>query len=215
MQKNFKKLLLDGCKTLSLDETLLSAQAIEKLLAYHQLLIKWNKAYNLTAVRDPQAMIGRHLLDSLSIMPFLQGERWIDVGSGAGLPGVVLAIIFPQKNLHLLDSNGKKTRFLFQVKTELQLHNVTVHHQRVEQHQPQALYDGVLSRAFATLADMIEGSYPLLAEGGHFYAMKGVYPDDELKQLSANPKTIKVKDCHPLHIPGEPGQRHLVVMTKP
>ena len=212
MQNDFKKRLLDGCKQLSLDEQLLSPQAIDKLLAYHQLLIKWNKAYNLTAVRDPVEMISRHLLDSLAIIPFLQGERWIDVGSGAGLPGIVLAIIFPHKTLHLLDSNGKKTRFLFQVKTELQLANVTVHHSRVEQFQPAEGYDGVLSRAFATLEDMVVGSRQLLNPDGHFYAMKGVYPEDELKQLSASQKRIMVKACHALQIPGEPGQRHLLVI---
>lgn len=208
MTEQYKKLLEKGLAFYQLD---LCAEQVEKLLAYHQLMIKWNKAYNLTAIRDPEQMIQRHLLDSLSITPHIQGERFIDVGTGGGLPGIVMAIIFPEREWHLLDSNGKKTRFLFQVKTELALDNVTVHHCRVEQLQPTQKYDGVLSRAFATLLDMVNGSHQLLNDNGRFYAMKGVYPTQELSEL---PKTYKVEACHPLTVPDEEGQRHLVVMTQ-
>ena len=210
MDSQFKQLLETGIDALSMS---ISEEKITTLLAYHQLLIKWNKAYNLTAVRDPKEMIHRHLLDSLTIAPFLEGEKFIDVGAGAGLPGIIMAIIFPERSFDLLDSNGKKTRFLFQVKMELQLDNVEVHHCRVEEHNGQ-LYDGVLSRAFATLADMVEGSQQLLDTGGRFYAMKGVYPEDELKQLSQLKKSYKVEACHELSVPNDDGQRHLIILEK-
>ena len=208
MKEEYRQQLENGLIAI---EYPLSDEKIEILLSYHQLLIKWNKAYNLTAVRDPIAMISRHLLDSLTIDPFLTGQRFIDVGTGAGLPGIILAIIFPEREFHLLDSNGKKTRFLFQVKTELGLSNVTVHHCRVEKHHPEQIYDGVLSRAFATLSDMVDGSQHLLADNGHFYAMKGLYPTEELSDLE---KTYKVKACHRLQVPNSDSERHLVLMTK-
>ena len=190
----------------------LSDEKIDLLLSYLLLLIKWNKAYNLTAVRDPSAMIKKHLLDSLTVCEFLEGERFLDVGAGAGLPGIVLAIVFPDRRFDLLDSNGKKTRFLFQVKTELGLSNISVHHTRVEQLQTSRGYDGILSRAFATLFDMVKGSEHLLANTGSFYAMKGVYPEDELKELSVKKKHYNVLACHPLSVPGEPGARHLMII---
>lgn len=205
--EQYRIALTDGIRKLSLS---LSEKKIEDLLAYHQLMIKWNKAYNLTAVRDPLAMVSRHLVDSLSIAPYIEGQRFIDVGTGGGLPGIVMAIIFPEKSFDLLDSNGKKTRFLFQVKTELKLTNVNVHHCRVEQHKPEYGYDGILSRAFATLKDMVDGSRQLLADGGRFYAMKGVYPRQELRDI---PKPYKVETCHTLQVPGTDGERHLIVMT--
>jgi 16S rRNA (guanine527-N7)-methyltransferase len=193
-----------------------SKNLIDQLLAYHQLLIKWNKAYNLTAVRDPEQMISRHLLDSLSIAPYLNGKVFIDVGTGAGLPGIVLAIIYPEYQFDLLDSNGKKTRFLFQVKTELNLQNIAIHHCRVEHYNPVHGYDGVLSRAFATLEDMVTSSRALLKPDGCFYAMKGIYPEDEveaLKKLSVSGKNYKVVACHKLQVPDEDGQRHLLMIN--
>ncbi|MGK0440722.1 MAG: 16S rRNA (guanine527-N7)-methyltransferase [Pseudohongiellaceae bacterium] len=199
----------------------ISQQKFDLLLAYHQLFIKWNKAYNLTSVRDPLEMVHRHLVDSMSVAPYLrigelntsdqQQKRFIDVGTGGGLPGIVLAILFPQCQFDLLDSNGKKTRFLFQVKTELKLANVMIHQCRVEKYQPETLYDGVLSRAFATLEDMVKGSSQLLADKGHFYAMKGIYPSEELSPLE---KTYKVDACHKLDVPNSDGERHLVIMSK-
>ena len=209
MSEHYRNTLVEGAAALQLS---LSDKQVEQLLAYHQLLIKWNKAYNLTAIRDPLEMVNRHLIDSLSIAPFIKGQRFIDVGTGGGLPGIVLAILYPERSFDLLDSNGQKTRFLFQVKTELKLSNVTIHHCRVENHQPKQLYDGVLSRAFATLEDMVNGSHQLVADKGCFYAMKGVYPTEE---LSAVQKTYKVDACHALDVPHSDGQRHLVVMSKP
>ena len=181
----------------------------EQLLAYLELMIKWNRAYNLTAVRDPQNMVTRHLLDSLSIAPYVTGQRLIDVGTGGGLPGVPLSILFPEREFHLLDSNGKKTRFLFQVKTALRLDNMTVHQARVESFN-EGSFDAVLSRAFASLADMVNGCRHLLAPGGHFIAMKGAYPETELAAVADR---CQLQAVHPLEVPGLGEERHLVDMT--
>ena len=134
----------------------LPALAPEKLIDYLGLLTHWNRAFNLTARRDPREMISKHILDSLSVMPYVGAVLVADIGSGAGLPGIPLAIALPETRFVLIDSNGKKTRFLFQVKTALGLDNMTVHQARVESFQPDAAFDTVLSRAFATLADMVE-----------------------------------------------------------
>ena len=180
------------------------------MLEYLALLVKWNRAYNLTAVRHPSRMVARHLLDSLAIFPHIDGQRLIDVGTGAGLPGVPMAILYPQREFHLLDSNGKKTRFLFQVKTAQGLDNMLVHHARVESFQDPELFDAVLSRAFASLADMVAGCAHLLAPGGHFFAMKGVYPAAELAQIAGQ---CEIGGVYPLVVPGLAEQRHLVDMT--
>lgn len=203
-----RQLLIDGIEELGLT---VSNQQIDLLIDYLGLLQKWNKSYNLTAIRDTKEMVARHLLDSLSIVPYIQGNRLIDVGTGAGLPGVVLAIVFPDKHIDLLDSNGKKTRFLFQVKVALGLENLTIHHCRVESFHPPQLFDGVVSRAFATLADMISGSRHLLDNEGKFYAMKGVFPEQELSEII---KAYNVDACHQLFVPNNDGQRHLVVITQ-
>lgn len=210
----YRQVLLQGLESLNCQ---LDAGQIDKLLHYHALLIKWNKAYNLTAVRDPEQMIARHLLDSLTIVPYLKGRRFIDVGTGAGLPGIVLAIVFSECEFALLDSNGKKMRFLFQVKTELQLQNVSIHHQRVESFIPPQPFDGVISRAFASLQDMVIGSNHLLTTAGYFYAMKGLYPTAELEQLkslSDREKAYKVEACHALQVPGDSAQRHLLLISQ-
>ena len=181
----------------------------DQLLAYLELLNKWNRAYNLTAVRDPQQMIGKHLLDSLAIAPYLVGQRLIDVGTGGGLPGVPMAILFPQREFHLLDSNGKKTRFLFQVKTALGLDNMNIHQARVEHWRGEGSFDAVLSRAFASLEDMVSGCQHLLVEGGHFLAMKGAYPTGEIATVEDR---CAVQAVHELQVPGLGEQRHLVDM---
>ncbi|MEZ0151935.1 MAG: 16S rRNA (guanine(527)-N(7))-methyltransferase RsmG [Candidatus Reddybacter sp.] len=181
------------------------------MLQYIGLLQRWNKAYNLTSIKDPLQMLSYHLLDSLSIGPHLQGRSFIDVGTGAGLPGIPLAVTHPDKTFSLLDSNGKKIRFLFQIKTALQLHNVKEIQGRVEAYNPEQLYDGVISRAFASLTDMIEGSQHLLVPGGCFYAMKGRYPDKELSEL---PKGYKVEQAIELDVPTLDQQRHLVIIKK-
>lgn len=186
-------------------------QARAAMLQYLGLLQRWNKAYNLTSIKDPAQMLSYHLLDSLSIGPHLQGQSFIDVGTGAGLPGIPLAVTHPDKTFSLLDSNGKKIRFLFQIKTALKLGNVKEMQGRVEEYKPEQRYDGVISRAFASLTDMIEGSEHLLVAGGRFYAMKGRYPD---KELSALPKGYKVEQAIELEVPTLDQQRHLVIIKK-
>lgn len=190
----------------------LSDGQVERLLQYLQLFHKWNKTYNLSAIRDIDSQLDRHLLDSLSVVPYLDEthQRVIDVGTGGGLPGMVLAIVFPERHFTLLDSAGKKTRFLFQVKTQLGLDNVQVENRRVESFQPDTLYDGVISRAFASLKDMTDGCHHLLQPSGVFYAMKGIYPEDELSQIA---KHYKVSASYPLQVPREDGERHLLVLT--
>ncbi|MFT7128842.1 MAG: 16S rRNA (guanine527-N7)-methyltransferase [Gammaproteobacteria bacterium] len=187
---------------------------IDLLLDYLQLLIKWNKAYNLTAIRNPEEMISKHILDSLSIAPYLNGKYFLDVGTGAGLPGVILAILYPHRQFDLLDSNGKKTRFLFQVKTELKLDNISIFQCRVENHSVGAVYDGILSRAFSTLHDMVKGSGHLLKDSGNFYAMKGIYPSNEIEDLASHDLAVQVAETFPLNVPGENAERHLVVISK-
>lgn len=203
----YRTLLERGIKAMGLS---FDSPTIDKLLAYHALLVKWNGAYNLTAVRDPQEMIGRHLLDSLSIYPHLQGKRILDVGSGGGMPGIPMAICYPERSFTLLDSNGKKTRFLTQCKISLGLNNLTVVQSRIEAFKAEP-FDGITSRAFATLKDMVDGSFHLLAQNGLFQAMKGIYPEGEIAELDSR---VTVVHCQPLTVPGESGERHLVVMKK-
>lgn len=188
----------------------LEAEKIDTLMAYLQMLIKWNKAYNLTAVRDPQEMVSRHLLDSLSVLPYIRDEALIDVGSGPGLPGIPLAICRPDLQVTTLDSNGKKTRFQLQAKIELKLDNLTVVHERVEKFQVEP-FKQVISRAFASLEDMIHWTRHLCAEDGVFLAMKGLYPDEELAAL---PTDIVVKDSHRLQVPDTDGERHLLILGR-
>jgi 16S rRNA (guanine527-N7)-methyltransferase len=179
-----------------------------QLIDYLTMLLKWNKAYNLTAIRDPDEMLRKHIADSLSVLPWIVGQRFIDVGTGGGLPGIVLAIMLPNCSFTLLDSNGKKTRFLFQVKAELGLANVSVVNTRVEQFRPPEGFDGIISRAFSSLGQMHHWTQHLLAEGGRFFAMKGVYNQAEIDELPAGTSVI----CHELEIPGEEGERHLVII---
>ena len=184
---------------------------INQLLNYLDLLERWNKAYNLTAIRDPFDMINLHLLDSLAISVELQGDRFIDVGTGPGLPGIPLAIMNQNKNFTLLDSNGKKTRFLFQSKLELGLDNISEVNQRVQDFHPKQTYDCVLSRAFSSLGDMVENCHHLLNQNGYFLAMKGKLPQTELREL---PKNYKVEKLHSINVPGVEGQRHLIKIVK-
>ncbi|MEW6647444.1 MAG: 16S rRNA (guanine(527)-N(7))-methyltransferase RsmG [Pseudomonadota bacterium] len=196
--------LAQGIATLGLP---LDAAQQERLLAYLALLVKWNQAYNLTAIRHPLEMVTKHLLDSLAVQPYLYGTRVLDVGSGAGLPGIPLAIADPAREFTLLDSNGKKTRFLLQAKGELRLSNLSVVHSRLEQYRPGQLFDTVTARAFASLADMVAGTAHLLAPGGSLLAMKGEYPQDELDAL---PPGFVVREIIALTVPGLEAQRHLV-----
>lgn len=196
--------ILEGSQRLGIR---LPEKAVERLAAYLALLERWNRAYNLTAVRDPGAMVVRHVLDSLSILPWLEGPRVLDVGSGAGLPGIPLAIVRPEHEFCLLDSNGKRTRFLTQVAIELRLSNVGVVRGRVEEYRPETLFNSVVSRAFSTLADMATDAGRLCGPGGRLLAMKGVFPDDELARL---PPGYAVVGVYPLHVPRLEAERHLV-----
>lgn len=191
----------------------LSAQQHEQLLAYLALLIKWNKAYNLTAVRDPNEMVSRHLLDSLSVVPFVTeaGDNLLDVGSGGGMPGIPLAILFPERQFTLLDSNGKKTRFLTQVKLELKLANLQVIHSRVEEFRPEQPFSGICSRAFSSLEDFSNWTRHLGNGDTQWLAMKGVHPDDELQALPAD---FRLTSTYVLKVPGCQGQRHLLILRR-
>lgn len=200
--------LTDGLEALGLD---LSAEAVTQLLDFVALLGRWNRAFNLTSVRDPAQMITRHLLDSLSIAPALRGRRIVDVGTGGGLPGIPLAIACPERQFTLLDSNGKKTRFVTQAAAELGLHNVEVVKARAAEYHPPAPFDCVISRAFASVGELAQQAGHLCAEDGYILAMKGVYPMAELQSLPAD---FTVTEVVPLQVPSLDGERHLVVMRR-
>jgi len=196
-----------------------------RLLDYLRLLAKWNRVYNLTAVRDPAEMVTRHLLDSLAVLPYLHGARVLDVGTGAGLPGIPLAIVSaggsaggdPARRFTLLDSNGKKTRFVQQAVVELGLDNVQVVHTRTEDFAPPPgeRFDTVLSRAFASIADMLAGSGRHCAPQGVILAMKGAEPRQELAELEARPGYgFRVERVIPLAVPGLDEARHLVCLSR-
>lgn len=176
-----------------------------------RLLDKWNRAFNLTAVRDPAEMVARHILDSLSARPFLAGASILDVGTGAGFPGLPLALVEPQRHFTLLDSGGKKIRFVQHVLGELALDNVVVEQVRVEAFVPADLYDVVISRAFSSLGLFVRRCGGLVATGGRLLAMKGRRPDDE---LSGVPGTWEVTDVTRLEVSGLVGDRHMVVMHR-
>ncbi|MBK7647284.1 MAG: 16S rRNA (guanine(527)-N(7))-methyltransferase RsmG [Betaproteobacteria bacterium] len=178
-----------------------------KLLAFRDLLLKWNKTYNLTALRDPAQAISHHLLDSLTILPHVGAGDLLDVGSGGGLPGIPLAIARPALSVSMVDTVQKKTTFLQQGVIELALKNVTVHHARVEAMQGQ--YAQISSRAFAEIGLFISLTRHLLAPDGRWLAMKGVRPDDELKALPAD---ITVEAIIPLAVPGLEAERHLIIL---
>ncbi len=186
----------------------LTAEQLSALRAYLDLLQKWNKAYNLTAIREPERMVALHLLDSLAVHPFVQeADNIADVGTGPGLPGIVLAIMNPHKPFTLLDSNGKKTRFLFQARTALGLDNVTIVNDRVEAYHPPRPFDMIVSRAFASLADMTHWCQHLRAEQGCFLAMKGQYPQDEIAAIADK---FRVVASDAISVPGVEGERHLL-----
>jgi len=181
----------------------------DQLIQLVQLLNKWNKAYNLTSVRDPQEMLVKHILDSIVVSPYLQGEHFIDVGTGPGLPGLPLGIINPTKQFVLLDSLGKRISFIRNAVRELGLTNVEPVLSRVEEYQPEQKFDGVLSRAFASLKDMTDWCHHLPKENGYFYALKGIYHEDEVQELD---KKFEVKDVITLNVPELVGERHLIVL---
>ncbi|MCW1875741.1 16S rRNA (guanine(527)-N(7))-methyltransferase RsmG [Erwinia sp. INIA-01] len=182
----------------------------QQLIGYVDMLHKWNKAYNLTSVRDPEQMLVRHILDSIVVEPHLEGERFIDVGTGPGLPGVPLAIVRPQAHFTLLDSLGKRVRFLRQVQHELKLENITPVQSRVEDFPAEPPFDGVISRAFASLNDMVSWCHHLPGSEGRFYALKGLLPEDEIAAL---PVGFVVEKIASLVVPELEGERHLVVIS--
>jgi 16S rRNA (guanine527-N7)-methyltransferase len=196
-------MLRQGVEILDID---LSDRQQSTLLDYVSLLARWNTKHNLTAVRDEAAMVTRHLLDSLTVFPYLRGQRFIDVGTGAGLPGIPLAVAAPDRHFVLLDTNGKKTRFLLHAVASLGLSNVEVVKARVEEYVPEAGFDAVISRAFASLDDMMTSCQHLLLRDGEFLAMKGQQPVEELQQIESRVSLINI----PLHVPGLSEERCLL-----
>lgn len=197
--------LKSGIGQLGLD---VSAETQQKMLDYLALLQKWNKVYNLTAIRHPERMVSAHLLDSLAVLPYLWPGRWLDVGCGAGLPGMVLALIRPQWSFTLLDSNSKKISFVRQAKIELGLANVEVCCARVEKWHPAEKFDGIISRAFAETADFVSLTGHLLAKGGRWVAMKGI-TDNEPGRL---PQQVTVEKLIQLQVPNLDAARGLVIL---
>lgn len=195
-----RKILVSGLQSLNLSQ---AEGKIEQLLGFIKLIEKWNKAYNLTAIRNREDMVRLHVLDSLAIVPFIEGKRVIDIGTGAGLPGIPLAIYLPEIKFTLLDSNAKKTRFVQQAILELKLKNVSVCHNRVEQYHPEKSFDTVITRAFAGLSDIVELTAHLLNKDGVLLAMKGQIPDVS-KLESAKTELI------PVNVPGISAERCLV-----
>ncbi|ABE51017.1 16S rRNA m(7)G-527 methyltransferase [Methylobacillus flagellatus KT] len=193
-----------GIRQLGLD---LPAEVTEKLLAYLALLAKWNKVHNLTAVRDPEDMVTLHLLDSLSVLPHVPSGSLLDVGSGAGLPGIVLAICRPDLQVTTIDAVQKKASFMRQAKAELQIDNLQVVAGRVEQFEPEAPFDTVISRAFSEIALFVKLTRHLMAEDGLWLAMKGQMPQEELGAVALKPAKIMS-----LIVPGLDAQRHLVFL---
>ncbi|ALK95114.1 16S rRNA methyltransferase [Massilia sp. WF1] len=212
--KNFDRntlsqVLREGIAEMQLD---VSPAQQEKLMDYLALMFKWNSVYNLTSLRDPMQMVTHHLLDSLAAVPaFASAKNVLDVGSGGGLPGIVLAIVRPDMKVSMIDTVHKKTAFLTQVKAELQLANVTIYTMRVEQLQVSDKFDVITSRAFADLSDFVNWSSHLLAEQGRYIALKGVAPAEEQQRLPAAWRVTKVE---PLQVPRLGAERHLVHIEK-
>lgn len=197
--------LAEGLNGLGL---VLPEEASHKLLAYVDLLAKWNRTYNLTAIREPERMVSHHLIDSLAVLPHIRAGSLVDVGAGGGLPGIPLAIARPELQVTLNDSNHKKGAFMQQAAIELGLKNVAVHVGRAEEWQPAARFNGAISRAFAELADFIAACRHLVKPGGYFAAMKGLYPHEEIARV---PSGFRCDTVHKLSVPHVDGERHLVL----
>lgn len=186
----------------------LSQAQKDQLTEYLALLLKWNTAFNLSGVKDASEMLSRHILDSLTLVPYMEGNRILDVGTGPGLPGVPLAICYPDKHFDLLDSNGKKSRFVFQAKLQLGLDNVTSQNVRIERYAPDTAIDVIVSRAFSSLRDFVELTKHLVQPGRtRLVAMKGLYPQEELASL---PKGFVVNKAQKVAVPGYTGERHII-----
>lgn len=202
---NQAKDLALGITQLGLDVT---PEVQYKLLTYLELLQKWNRVYNLTAIRQPEQMVMSHLLDSLAVLPHLWPGRWLDVGCGAGLPGLILALMRPEWTFVLLDSNSKKTSFVQQAKIELELRNVSICCTRVETWQAEEKFDGIISRAFAETAKFVMLTRHLLDKKGRWVAMQGV-SQQELERL---PSDVSVERVIPLQVPGLAAARCLIML---
>lgn len=200
--------LARGIAALGLD---LPPDGPERLLAFAALLTKWNRVYNLTALREESQMVTHHLLDSLSVLPYLDVRRIADIGTGGGLPGIPLAIARPELSVALVETSHKKATFLQQAKIELRLDNVVVINDRVEQWHPEQQFDAVVSRAFSDIADFVRLTQHLVSKGGHWYAMKGVNPHDEIAQL---PEGVRIDRIVALEVPGLGAARHLIVVER-
>lgn len=186
----------------------LEARQEVQLMDYLALLTKWNRTYNLTAIHEPERMLTHHLLDSLAILPMLSSGPLLDVGSGAGLPGIPVAIARPELRVTLLDASQKRCGFMQQVAIELKLANVRVLHARAEDFQSDEKYGQIVSRAFSDLSEFVKVTRHLLAESGEWLAMKGLYPNEEIAQLSG----ARVKHDQQLRVPGLDAERHLIIM---
>lgn len=210
MFASISELISDGVAQLGLT---LSNDQCRQLADYIELLNKWNKTYNLTAIKEPEKMVVYHLLDSLAVANYFSADQRqiIDVGAGAGLPGIPLSILFPDKSFTLLDSNGKKTRFMTQTKIELGLSNCRVVHDRVERWRPEQRFDVAVSRAFSSIKAFIDSVVHLLRPEGKLYAMKGKRPDTELLSL---PEQVALQAVWPVQVPQLNEERHLVVLRK-
>lgn len=206
--EQFRDDLERGLARLEVDTT---ARQVDALLSYLRLLQKWNAVYNLTAIRDPASWVTLHVLDSLAILPFVKGPRVIDVGTGAGLPGIPVAVVRPDLSVTLVDSNQKKSAFVAAVIGELGLGNACIERGRIESLSREAGFETVVSRAFADLADFIRLAGDLMVPGGQMLAMKGLYPDDEILKI---PSGYVCRAVHALAVPELTAARHLVVLEK-
>ncbi len=209
--KQLRSILTEGAEQMDIR---VSSEQTDALLDYLELLNKWNKTYNLTAVKDPVNMVSRHLLDSLSILHYIDGLQILDVGSGPGLPGIPLAILKPESTFTLLDSNGKKKRFMDHAIRSLQLPNVIVKQERVEAWHTDNLFDNIISRAFSALIDMVSLTEHLLKENGVWVAMKGQYREDEVFALQKLKPRVVVKGVVPLSVPGNEGCRNIIMLER-
>lgn len=205
MMQKCQEILNEGLDALDL---LVTHAQQKKLIAFIALIEKWNKVYNLTAIRNPEEMVRLHLLDSLAIANYIQGPKVLDIGTGAGLPGIPLALLYPHYSFVLLDSNIKKTRFVQQAVIELGLKNVTVWHGRIENYQPTIYFNSIVSRAFSSVQSFVSVASERLSSGGVLLAMKGQNPDKELQQIDHDFSVI------PIMVPGVDAERCLVQLHK-
>jgi 16S rRNA (guanine527-N7)-methyltransferase len=205
-QKDIEGKLRSGVASLGLEP---AGEEVATLAQYVSLLVRWNEAFNLTGPCSPEEMVARHVLDSLTALPYLAGTAVLDLGTGAGLPGIPLAVLDPHRRYTLLDSKGKKTRFVTQAIGELGLDNVTVVQTRVEAFAPEQFFDTVITRAFSSLEHFVRSCQHLTTTGGRLVAMKGRYPDEELKPLLQTVTSIEVPS---VDVPGLDAERHIVII---